>query len=38
MVITEEAEVARQAAHAAVKRPFKVTKLKVKAPAPEIVR
>lgn len=37
-VTPEEAEVARQAAHAAVKRPFKVTKLKVKAPASEIVK
>ncbi|MDM8177232.1 DUF4886 domain-containing protein [Olivibacter sp. LS-1] len=37
-VTPEEAEVAKQAAHAAVKRPFKVTKLKVKALEQEIAK
>ncbi|MFD2965749.1 MULTISPECIES: DUF4886 domain-containing protein [Olivibacter] len=37
-VTQEEAEVAKQAAHAAVKRPFKVTKLKVKALGQEIAK
>lgn len=37
-VTPEEAEVAKEAAHAAVKRPFKVTKLKAKALGQEIAR
>ncbi|MFC6099442.1 DUF4886 domain-containing protein [Olivibacter domesticus] len=37
-VTPEEAEVARQAAHAAVKSPFKITTLKMKAVASEIAR
>ncbi|MFC0317918.1 MULTISPECIES: DUF4886 domain-containing protein [Olivibacter] len=37
-VTPEEAEVAKEAAHAAVKRPFKVTKLKVKALGQEIAK
>lgn len=37
-VTPEEAEVAKEAAHTAVKRPFKVTKLKVKALKQEIAK